>query len=76
MRLSIYALALALATAAPVLAQIPQPAPQPTPLPNDIPAPRDIPYPGTIKLTVDATDTARGIFRVKEVIPGRRPAAG
>jgi predicted metalloprotease with PDZ domain len=67
MRLAL--LALALATAAPGLAQIPQPAPQPTALPNDIPAPRDIPYPGTIRLTVDATDTARGIFRVKEVIP-------
>jgi predicted metalloprotease with PDZ domain len=67
-------LALALASTAPVLAQgvippIPQPAPQPTALPNDIPPPRDTPYPGTIKLTVDATDTARGIFRIKEVIP-------
>ncbi len=44
-------------------------APQPTPLPHDMPAARDIPYPGTIRLTVDATDTTRGIFRVKEVIP-------
>ncbi len=62
--------------ASPVFAQpVANSAPQPTPLPNDVPPPRDIPYPGTIRLTVDATDTARGIFRVKEVIPvasGRR----
>ncbi len=62
--------ALALAAAPPALAQAPvKSAPQPTALPNDIPAARDIPYPGTIRLTVDATDTRRGIFRVKEAIP-------
>ena len=43
--------------------------PQPVAPANTIPAPRDVPYPGTIALTVDATDTARGIFRVKETIP-------
>jgi predicted metalloprotease with PDZ domain len=35
---------------------------------------RDIPYPGTIQLTVDASDVTRGIFRVHQHIPV--PAAG
>lgn len=39
------------------------------PVPNDVPAARDIPYPGTIALTVDATDVQRGIFNVRETIP-------
>jgi predicted metalloprotease with PDZ domain len=34
-----------------------------------IPSPKDQPYPGTITLHVDATNTARGIFRVHEKIP-------
>ena len=39
-------------------------------LPADtIPAARDVAYPGTIRLVVDATDTARRIFRVTETIP-------
>ncbi|TVV74908.1 M61 family metallopeptidase [Sphingomonas solaris] len=59
-----------LLAAAPALAQpVAQSAPQPTALPDAVPPARDIPYPGTIRLTVDATDTARGIFRVKEAIP-------
>jgi hypothetical protein len=28
--------------------------------PTRVPAARDIPYPGTVQLTVDATDVARG----------------
>ena len=35
--------------------------------------PRDVPYPGAITLSVDATDVARGIFRVSETIPVARP---
>ena len=31
--------------------------------------PQDTPYPGTIKISVDASDTAQGIFRVHESIP-------
>jgi predicted metalloprotease with PDZ domain len=60
-----------LATAAPALAQVPpgNTAPQPVPIVDNIPAARDVLYPGTIKLDVDATDTTRGIFRVKETIP-------
>jgi predicted metalloprotease with PDZ domain len=34
-----------------------------------IPAALDVPYPGTIQLTVDATDITRGIFKVHERIP-------
>ena len=50
-------------------AAVPQSMPQPLPVPHDVPEARDVAYPGTIRLAVDATDTARGIFRVKEVIP-------
>ena len=60
-----------LASATSALAQVPQgnSAPQPVPIINTIPAAEDVPYPGTIQLDVDATDTTRGIFRVKEQIP-------
>ena len=43
--------------------------PSPFPMPAPIPAPQDKPYPGTIKLSVDATDLQRAIFRVHETIP-------
>ena len=66
---------LASAAAAPLYvanAQVPPgnsaPAAQ-APFVNTIPDAVDTPYPGTIKLVVDATDTERGIFRVKETIP-------
>ncbi|MFL6722086.1 MAG: M61 family metallopeptidase [Sphingomonas sp.] len=36
---------------------------------DTIPARRDVPYPGTIQLTVDATDVTRGIFNVHERVP-------
>jgi predicted metalloprotease with PDZ domain len=38
---------------------------------DTIPPPRDIPYPGTIQLTVDASDVTRGIFKVHERVPVR-----
>ena len=38
-----------------------------------IPEPRDIPYPGTIQLTVDASDVTRGIFRIRERVPVSGP---
>jgi len=44
-------------------------APQPLLITDHIPASQDIPYPGTISLLVDATDTERAIFRVKQNIP-------
>ena len=57
--------------AAPAFAQVPagNSAPQPVPFVDTIPVARDVPYPGTLKLDVDATDTERGIFRVRETIP-------
>ncbi|SIN59969.1 Predicted metalloprotease, contains C-terminal PDZ domain [Parasphingorhabdus marina DSM 22363] len=36
---------------------------------STIPAPQDVPYPGTMRLSVDATDNKQGIFRVEQVIP-------
>jgi predicted metalloprotease with PDZ domain len=45
--------------------------PQPSPMPAPIPEPRDVPYPGAIRLSVDATDIERRIFRVHETIPVR-----
>ena len=43
--------------------------PQPVAIVDTIPRPRDVPYRGTIQLAVDATDVARGVFRVEETIP-------
>ena len=37
--------------------------------PTRVPEARDVPYPGTIQLTVDATDVTRGIFKVHEHVP-------
>src|SRR3954451_5414764 len=37
--------------------------------PTRVPAARDIPFPGTLQLTVDASDVTRAIFRVRERIP-------
>ena len=36
---------------------------------DTIPAARDVAYPGTIQLTVDASDVTRAIFRVHEHVP-------
>ncbi len=36
---------------------------------DTIPAPKDVAYPGTIQLTVDASDVTRAIFRVREHVP-------
>lgn len=47
--------------------------PQPAPMPAEIPAAKDVPYPGTLKLSVDATDLDRRIFRVRETIPVAGP---
>src|SRR5262245_60132343 len=38
-------------------------------MPAELAAHRDVAYPGMMRLQVDATDTARHIFRVREVIP-------
>ena len=51
------------------------PGPQPLPLPPPIAAPSDTPYPGTIRLSVDATDIERHLFNVRETIPVRGGAS-
>ena len=43
--------------------------PEPTPKVDTIPPSRDVVYPGTIQLTVDATDVTRAIFKVHEHVP-------
>ncbi|QDZ08386.1 M61 family metallopeptidase [Sphingomonas panacisoli] len=43
--------------------------PQPVPIVDTIPAAADTPYPGTMTIDIDATDTARNIFSIKETIP-------
>ncbi|HJQ18355.1 MAG TPA: peptidase M61 [Allosphingosinicella sp.] len=47
--------------------------PQATAKADTIPAPRDIAYPGTLILSVDASDIGQGIFRIKEHIPVAQP---
>ena len=47
--------------------------PEPTPKTDTIAAPRDVAYPGTIQLTVDASDVARAIFNVHEHVPVSGP---
>jgi predicted metalloprotease with PDZ domain len=47
--------------------------PQPAPLPTPIEAPRDVPYAGTLKISVDATDLDRRIFRIRETVPVSGP---
>lgn len=49
--------------------------PQPVPIADTIPQPKDIPYPGTMTLTIDATDVTHGIFRTHETltVPGPGP---
>ncbi len=64
---------LALVLAIPAAAQVETSRPQPLPIADSIPVARDIPYPGTLRLEVDATDTARAIFRVRETIPVAGP---
>ena len=68
------ALAFLLAAAAPAIAaaQSHNSKPQPVPVVDTIPAAVDTPYPGTIAIDVDATDTVRGIFTIKETIPVAR----
>src|SRR3982751_7152137 len=61
---------------APAAAQLAPPQntrPEPTAKVDTIPPPRDVAYPGTISLTVDASDVARGIFKVHERVPVPQP---
>jgi len=63
-RISVFA-ALSLGLSSLVSAQTPQTSPLPAPTPEA----RDIPYPGTLLLSVDATDLDRHIFRIHETVP-------
>jgi len=69
--LSACLLSAALPALVPAMAQVPagNTAPQPVPFRDTVPQPRDVDYPGTLLVDVDATDTERGILRVKETIP-------
>ena len=67
-----FAAALALAAAAAAAAQ-PSEGPQPYPMPPATPPPQDVAFPGVLKLEVDATDTRRRIFEVRETIPLVKP---
>ena len=60
---------IALGISTPLSAE-PSDGPQPYPMPPAIAAPRDIAWPGVIRLEVDASDTARRIFQVKQTLPG------
>jgi predicted metalloprotease with PDZ domain len=60
---------LAAALAVPAAAQVPPTRPQPLERTSRIPPARDIPYPGTLTIHVDATDTARAIYRVRQTVP-------
>ena len=48
--------------------------PAPTAKIDTIPAARDVPFPGTMQVTVDASDVTRGIFKIHQHVPV--PAAG
>src|SRR5881628_424929 len=61
--------------AAPALAQVVPPQnsrPAATAKTDTIPAARDVAYPGTIQLTVDASDVTLAIFRIHEHVPVAR----
>ena len=66
MKRPILAAALALL---PLLAGAQNSAPEAAPFVDTIPAARDVAWPGTISVSVDATDVTRGIFSVTETIP-------
>ena len=62
-------LLLASAASAQLVPQNNSQPPAPTGKTPPIPAARDVPFPGTIQLTVDASDVTRGIFRIRERVP-------
>ena len=66
-----------LSSASPLFAQIvptQNSRPQPVAKVDTIPPARDIAFPGTMRLTVDASDVTRAIFRIHQSVPV--PAAG
>ncbi|HEX5380283.1 MAG TPA: peptidase M61 [Phenylobacterium sp.] len=71
MKCTLFAATALLLAAGPGFAQ--SAAPQPAPLPAPIAAPVDVAYPGLLKISVDATDLDRRIFRVRETVPVSGP---
>ncbi len=67
------ALVLLLASSAATVALAENSRPQPVPVVDTIPAAVDKPYPGTLTLDIDATDTRRGIFTIRETVPVAKP---
>ena len=63
------AFALILATAPAAAQQVSPSRPVAAPIARTVPDAQDRPYPGTIQLDIDATNTARGLYRVTETIP-------
>jgi predicted metalloprotease with PDZ domain len=62
--------ALLLVTAPAALAQpVPRSKPTAVSAESTVPAARDVPFPGTIDLKIDATDIARRVFRVTQMVP-------
>lgn len=62
-------LALLLSTATVASAQSARTLPMPIPYNDPIPAAQDKPYPSTLQVSVDASDTVQGIFKVSQTIP-------
>ena len=48
--------------------------PEPTPKTDTILPARDVMFPGTMQLTVDASDNVRGIFRIHQHVPSPQRA--
>lgn len=61
--------ALAQTATAPATPAAVRSAPSAQPILDTIPQARDIPYPGTMTLSIDASDTAQRIWRVRQTIP-------
>lgn len=66
---ALVALLMASAASAQIVPQTNSQPPAPTEKTAQIPDARDVPFPGTVQLTVDASDVTRGIFRIRERVP-------
>ena len=66
---ALVALLMASAASAQIVPQTNSQPPAPTEKTAQIPGARDVPFPGTVQLTVDASDVTRGIFRIRERVP-------
>lgn len=67
-------LAAAVFAASPALTQVvPLSAPQPVQFAQTVPTARDVAYPGTMRLDVDVSDLAQGIWTVRQTIPVAQP---